>query len=118
MDLLQILIDCYNRNDFSNVLGVLSKDCSYASQWVFEEMQGSEQISEYLIAKTDTIAKYHAFPTAKKARILSPYFGRECIALYQGDLNNPACIIIIESENEKITRIDICMPELFRFELV
>ncbi len=66
MDLLQILIDCYNRNDFSNVLGVLSKDCSYASQWVFEEMQGSEKISEYLIAKTDTIAKYHAFPTAKK----------------------------------------------------
>ncbi len=115
---LQVLLECYNQNDFRALEPHLANECHYESQWVFEALVGKRKIMEYLLAKAETIAKYNAFPVAKHARILSPYRDKECILLYQGDLHAPACIVIIEEKANTITRIDICIPELFKYELI
>ena len=117
MDLLQILIDCYNNNNFNDIESILAPDCSYASQWVFEEMVGGKRIAEYLIAKTDTIERYKAYVLAKRAKILYPYRGQDCALLYQDDLENPDCLVLIKTKENKISHIDICEPGLFRYEL-
>ena len=40
VDLLGLLIECYNKNDFSSLRPHLSDYCKYTSQWVFDEMVG------------------------------------------------------------------------------
>ena len=48
-DLLGLLIECYNKNDFLPLRPYLSDDCKYTSQWVFDEMVGGNKICDYLI---------------------------------------------------------------------
>ena len=115
MTLNQQLAQCYNNNDFSNLGSYLDEDCKYASQWVMEELCGKDTISEYLIAKSQRIAETKSFVRAVEGIIQHPYPQKDCILLFQGDDNAPSCIIVLEEKNQKISRIDICMPELFEW---
>ena len=116
LDLLGLLIECYNKNDFSQLRPFLSEDCRYTSQWVFDEMVGGDEICDYLIAKSKRIAETKYYVSAKRITILNPYHGQEAALLFQGNGDNPSCIILIKEASEHITQIDICMPELFVYE--
>ena len=35
--------------------------------------------------------------------------------MFQGNEETPSCIILIKVESEKISQIDICMPQLFKY---
>ena len=115
-DLLGLLIECYNKNDFLPLRPYLSDDCKYTSQWVFDEMVGGNRICDYLITKSKRISEAGSIVIAKRATILNPYFGREAALMFQDDKESPSCIILIKTEKEHITQIDICMPELFEFK--
>ena len=115
-DLLGLLIECYNKNDFLPLRPFLSEDCRYNSQWVFDEMVGGDKICDYLIAKSKRIAETNCYVSAKRITILNPYSGQEAALLFQGGEELPSCIVIIKNDAEQITQIDICMPELFAYE--
>ena len=115
-DLLGLLIECYNKNDFLPLRPYLSDDCKYTSQWVFDEMVGGIKICDYLITKSKRISEAGSIVIAKRVTILNPYFGQEAALMFQDDKESPSCIILIKTEKEHITQIDICMPELFEFK--
>ena len=115
IDLLEILIECYNGNDFSSLRQFLSPDCKYTSQWVFDEMVGDNKICDYLIAKSKRIAEAGARVIAKRVTITSPYSGQDAALMFQDNEQTPSCIILIKAEKNLIKQIDICMPELFTF---
>lgn len=55
MDNLGVLIQCYNENSFEALQNALDEKCAYRSQWVFDEMVGSENIVRFLVAKSRSI---------------------------------------------------------------
>lgn len=116
VDLLGLLLECYNKNDFLPLRPYLSDNCRYTSQWVFDEIVGGNEICDYLIAKSKRIMEARSFVIAKRVSILSPYSDQEAALIFQGNKNIPSCIILIKTANEHITQIDICMPELFEYE--
>lgn len=115
VDLLGLLIKCYNKNDFSSLRPHLSDNCRYTSQWVFDEMVGGNTICDYLIAKSKRISETGCFVVAKRVSILNPYPEQEAALMFQGNEETPSCIILIKVESEKISQIDICMPQLFKY---
>ena len=115
VDLLGLLIDCYNKNDFLPLRPHLSDNCRYTSQWVFDEMVGGNEICDYLIAKSKRISETDRFVAAKRVSILNPYPEQKAALMFQGDEETPSCIILIKVESEKISQIDICIPQLFKY---
>ena len=115
VDLLGLLIKCYNKNDLSSLRPHLSDNCRYTSQWVFDEMVGGNTICDYLIAKSKRISETGCFVVAKRVSILNPYPEQEAALMFQGNEETPSCIILIKVESEKISQIDICMPQLFKY---
>ena len=115
-NLLELLIECYNKNDFLPLRPYLSDNCKYTSQWVFDEMVGGDKICDYLITKSKRIFETKNFVVAKKITILNPYLGQEAALMFQSNKETPSCIILIKTEEERIAQIDICMPELFEYE--
>ena len=45
----------WNRLDATEFLALLAPDAKYASQWVFDELQGKDAIGDYLRAKLKTV---------------------------------------------------------------
>ena len=115
VDLLGLLIECYNKNDFLPLRPHLSDDCKYASQWSFDEMVGGDIICDYLIAKSKRISETGYSVVAKRVSILSPYPGQEAALMFQGNEETPSSIIMTKVESEKISQIDICIPQLFKY---
>ena len=115
VDLLGLLVDCYNKNDFSPLRTYLSDDCKYTSQWVFDEMVGGDTICDYLIAKSKRISEAGCSVAVKRVSLLSPYPGQAAALMFQGSEETPSCIILIKTGDDKITQIDICMPQLFKY---
>ena len=116
VDLLGLLIDCYNKNDFSSLRPYLSENCRYTSQWVFDEMVGGDTICDYLIAKSKHISETGRFVVAKRVSVLNPYPGQEAALMFQGNEETPSCIILIEVESKKISQIDICIAFVTEFQ--
>ena len=115
VDLLGLLIECYNKNNFPPLRTYLSDDCKYTSQWVFDDMVGGDTICDYLVAKSKHISEAGCSVAANRVSLLSPYPGQEAALMFQGNEETPSCIILIKVGNEKITQIDICMPQLFKY---
>ena len=115
-NLIHVLADCYNRNSFETLRDVLHEDCHYASQWVFEEMIGKDRITDFLVAKSIRMEERGTKTHADIGTIIHPYAGKKCLIMHQGSDETKA-IIIIKAYNNKISRIDICMPELFEYSV-
>lgn len=114
-DLIGLLIECYNKNNFLPLRPHLSDNCRYTSQWVFDEMVGGNTVCDYLIAKSKRISATGGFVVAKRVSILSPYPEQDAALMFQGNEETPSCIILIKIESKKISQIDICMPQLFKY---
>lgn len=115
VDLLGLLIDCYNKNDFSSLRPYLSEKCRYTSQWVFDEMVGGDRICDYLIARSKRISETGRFVVARRVSVLDPHPGQDAALMFQGGEETPSCIILIKVESKKISQIDICIPQLFKY---
>ena len=117
LDLICVLANCYNMNSFETLRNILDEDCHYASQWVFEEMIGKDRITDFLVAKSIRIAETGAKVRADIGTIKNPYAGKKCLVMRQGSDDEVKTIIMIEINSNKISRIDICMPELFTYSV-
>jgi len=108
----------WNRLDADEFLALLAPDAKYASQWVFEELNGKSLIENYLYAKIETV-KAHAInnPNSKiRVEIGTTQAGaadRPCAYMKQGDSE---AVVIFTVNDGMITRYELCIPQLYRPE--
>tara|TARA_R110002051_G_scaffold309063_2_gene381458 strand:- start:239 stop:613 length:375 start_codon:yes stop_codon:yes gene_type:complete len=107
MKLIKELAKTYNNLNINNIENLFSKDVVYESQNVLEPIQGSENLINYLNQKFETIKKSNNLVYAELA-YLDAQKEKACIILSQGDKENKGALVLIESADNLITRIDIC----------
>lgn len=107
----------WNRLDPSEFIDFLDAEAHCASQWVFTEMVGREAIADYLIQKMQTVAAHSAISSdtevfAELGSTTRSFPDRDCVLMAQGDKNKVTAVVLFETVGEKITRYDMCIPEL------
>jgi|SRR5208283_2942991 len=120
---VELYIDAWNKMDFTQLFQVLDDNCRYNSQYVFDEMESKARIVDYFKGKIKTIKKSKSKVMAKLARLkrgasLDPIPGSYCAAVYQDDPETIAAVVFLEVEKGKIININLCMPALYKVELV
>ncbi|QOD60669.1 hypothetical protein H9I45_15215 [Polaribacter haliotis] len=107
MNLIHKLAKTYNNLNIKHIEGFLSKDVIYESQNVLEPIQGRENLINYLTQKFETIKKSNNLVYAELG-YLDAQKEKACIILSQGEKENEGALVLIESADNLITRIDIC----------
>jgi hypothetical protein len=101
--------------DSSAFCALLAEDSRYASQWVFDELVGKDEISKYLEEKIETIRARSSASRVQaelgEATLSSP--GRSCVVLTQGEANEVSAVVLFEVDGKAVTRFDMCIPDLF-----
>ena len=141
-DVLCALQKGYESGDFSQLFPFLAHDCVLESQWVLEPNTGYDAVVSYFTGKGKTLAKHECFPTCKIVELLGDCNpinstavsingleakpasfghmytpGKLCLLMEQtlnGETNGIIVDVQIDSEG-MVKRIDLCMPELFRY---
>ncbi|MEN6572369.1 MAG: nuclear transport factor 2 family protein [Anaerolineaceae bacterium] len=106
----------WNRLDCTEFVELLAPDASYASQWVFEELEGKEAIEKYLTNKIKAVKEGKDPIFAELTTATESYPGKDCVAMAQGDKQVVAAVVIFEVNDSRIKRIDMCMPNLFNLK--
>ena len=140
-DYLELISEGYRCGDFSSVFPYLAQDCVMESQWVLTPNEGYEAVAAYLNGKGESLKKSGFFPSCSIVELVGNIntmknvdmkvngeeqhgavglwypAGELCLLMKQKmDAKENAVILRLKlSENEKIARIDLCMPELFRY---
>ena len=104
----------WNNLDPIEFVELLAEDAHYASQYVFDEIEGKEAFTEYLAGKFKTVRNSESEVSADLAVIQKPYPGKPCTILVQGYNTS---VVTFEVSNGKINRFDLCMPELFDVQM-
>jgi hypothetical protein len=138
-DVLRILETAYEKGDFTEFVSLLTEDCVYESMWVLEPLCGREAVSRHLLGKGKSIKESETFPSCwivelvgnmnplpesdivvngenKRATIALAYeAGKFCLMMSQ-ELNGETNEVLVDlklTEDGKVSRMDLCMPELF-----
>ena len=106
----------WNRLVCSQFLELLDENAHYASQWVFAELENKTAISEYLIGKMKTIKETDSRVYAGLGNTRSGFAGRDCVFMAQGNKEELQAVVLFEIANNKISRCDLCIPELLNVE--
>lgn len=139
---LEKLGEGYETGDFSALFSCLSKDCIMESQWVMTPNTGYDAVVEYYTGKGATLQRTKSFPSCSIQELVGNVHpiekadvhvnGGEAVQSGVGLFYTPCDIcLLMEQElkdetvriiatiqiddEEKIKRIDLCMPELFQF---
>ena len=118
MDAVTAYAKAWNRLDPASLTDLLSDDVCYASQWVFDELEGKQAVAGHLTRKMHAIEAssrnaplHRPFAELVKTTIGGP--GRDAIGMTEPDSDALDCLVLLETAQGKISRIDICMIELF-----
>lgn len=141
-DYLDILCKGYETGDFFDLYPCLSRDCVMESQWVLTPNVGYDAVVDYFTGKGATLRRANAFPSCSiqelvgsinpisnakacinetkgiKGKVGLNYTpGELCMLMEQenGDEKIEVIVRVQLDDNEKIKRIDLCMPELFQY---
>ena len=140
---LETLCKCYSTGRFENLYTLLADDCVFESQWVLTPNVGKPAIVDYFQGKGATLRKNNCCPictivefignvnTIKNAEVhlnggeaqrasfgLWYPEGKLAMLMCQTlkDKTNGVIVDLQLDENDAISRIDLCMPELFNFK--
>ena len=138
-NILRILEDAYEDGDFTEFVTLLAEDCVYESMWVLEPLRGREAVTNHLLGKGKSIQKSGAYPRCwieefvgsmnpisnaninlngekKYGTVALAYeSGKFCLMLEQ-ELDGKTNEMLIDlklTESGLVSRMDLCMPELF-----
>jgi len=140
--ILRVIEKSYATGDFENLFPYLAEDCVFESQWVLEPNVGYDATVKYLRGKGETLKRTQDFPYGrivelvgnmnpiKKAKVnvngeapsdasIGLFYepGKLCLLLEQ-ELEKETVSLLIDvqlNDDKKIARIDLCMPELFKY---
>ncbi len=140
---LKALCIGYSTGNFEKIFTLLADDCVFESQWVMTPNVGKEAVSDYLVNKGKTLQRSGSFPeciiiefvgnlnTVENAEIHlndeAPKRGSFGLWYQDGKLamlmcqklNGETISVVVDiklNEFDQISRIDLCMPELFKFK--
>lgn len=103
----ELLAKTYNNLNIKHIEGFLSKNVIYENQNVLEPIQARENLINYLTQKFKTIKKSNNLVYAELG-YLDAQKEKPCVILSQGKKENKGALVLIESADNLITRIDIC----------
>ena len=141
-DVLSVLEDGYTTGSFEGLFPFLAQDCVMESQWVLTPNTGYEAVTAYFSGKGNTLAKSGNFPHCSIVELLgncdlvksasvslnggkpdvaalglmyTP--GKLCLEMRQtiDDKENAVIVDVTLNESGLVKRIDLCMPELFKY---
>jgi len=96
-----------NHLDFSHLEPWLDENVKYASQWVVEDINGSEEYARYIQGKLQAIRRSGERVWAEIA--YTDAFGAgPCVVLAQGAQSNLLSTLLIEMKAEKISAMTMC----------
>ena len=101
---------------------LLADDFHYASQWVFAEIESKQEYLDYITMKLRAMKDSGAKVCAEMGEIeqsfavLSHGWGTPCVVITQGARDDVAALVFAEVKDETIRRLDMCMPELYRWK--
>ena len=139
---LTLIGSCYATGDFEPLFPYLSSDCVWESQWRLTPENGKHEVMNYFRKKGEILRASGAFPkwmivqfidsvnyihganikAGKKpwetASVGLFYTPGELALFMSQDLDDYSNAMIgrITVKDDLISRIDLCMPELFKFE--
>ncbi len=139
---LNIIADAYESGNFENVFEYLADDCVFESQWVMVPNTGIEEVKDYLISKGETLKRTGYFPDCDIVELLGNHKIVENVDLIVNEENKHGsfslmyepgelCLLMKQTIDEKesktilrltlnqeykVSRIDLCMPTLFKYE--
>lgn len=138
---LELVAVGYETGNFESLFPYLAEDCVMESQWVLTPNVGYDTIVSYLTGKGKTLKRTGSNPSCsiqelvvninliknvsfddgkemKHGSVGMQYpSGELCLLMEQtiDDKTNGVILRIKLNEEEKISRIDLCMPELFQY---
>lgn len=140
-DYLNMISEGYENGDFTPLYPYLAEDCVLESQWVKTSNVGYDAVVSYLSGKGETLKITGLFPTCSIQELVGNatlmnnvdvnvngertygtvgfYYqsGELCLLMEQtiDNKKNGVLLRIQLNEDEKISRISLCMPELFEY---
>ena len=109
-----VYVAAWNQLDCSIFIELLAEDASYASQWVFSELEGKNTIQDYLVKKMNAVRNGGSPVYAELGKTSLSFPDRDCTVLAQGDKEKVSAVVLFEVAAGKIKRFDLCIPELLR----
>jgi len=111
----------WNRLEPDGFLALLAPDARYASQWVFEELVGSESIADYLRDKMETVRSHSVNNPDSRVQVEVGRTDQEsgsrfCALMIQGQPDTVKAVVHFDIDNNRIARYDLCVPELLGVE--
>lgn len=138
---LQIIGSCYATGDFEPLFPYLADDCVWESQWRLTPETGKETVINYFNKKGTILKETGSFPKwmvvefidnmnpinsnivrgskSEHASVALFYEAGKLALFMSQDLDDRKNAMIIDltiDDQNLIKRIDLCMPELFKFE--
>lgn len=138
---LTLIGSCYATGDFEPLFPYLSSDCVWESQWRLTPENGKHEVMNYFRKKGEILKSSGGFlrwivvqlidnsnPVRANVKAgkepwkevsLGLWYPAGELALFMSqNLNDysTAMIVRITVKDDLISRIDLCMPELFKFE--
>lgn len=138
---LQIIGSCYATGDFEPLFPYLADDCVWESQWRLTPETGKETVINYFNKKGAILKETGSFPKwmvvefidnmnpinsnivrgskSEHASVALFYEAGKLALFMSQDLDDRKNAMIIDltiDDQNLIKRIDLCMPELFKFE--
>lgn len=107
----------WNRLEPEGFLALLAPDARYASQWVFDELTGISDISDYLQAKMRTVRAHsvnnpESRVRAEIGRTSLGDSGRPCAFMTQGQNTPVQAAVLFQIRDGKVSRYDLCIPQI------
>lgn len=142
---LSVLAKCYSSGCFDDLFPLLSDDCVFETQWRLNPDVGKSAVIAYFTGKGQTMRDYHACPVCDLISFVGDsnpirnaditlndeqQFHGTFLMMYEPDklalrmrqtLNGQTNLVIADltlNETDQISRIDLCMPELFRYRVL
>jgi len=121
-----ILKHCYATADSSLIEEYLADDVVCESQWVIQPREGKAVVMAYYNEKATRMKESADHVRVQEARLVKKGKGGQVMLSYkEGDpvlvmvQGENTCIVTVKmNESQLISRIDICMPQFFQWELV
>jgi Leu/Phe-tRNA-protein transferase len=112
-ELLNVFKNAYRYFYIDDLKEYLADDFHYASQYVFSEIKSKAAYLEYLSGKLKTIQRLRAPDNRLFMEIVYDRYSKKPYLFMRQ--NKTSALFVPQIHDGQFTRIDLCIPELFRF---
>lgn len=123
---LKVLCQCYSTGRFHSLFPFLSEQCVFESQWVLTPNTGKDAVVDYFRKKGEVLQRTGSYPECTIVELVDHLNTTKNDDIHHDQLAMLMCqqsrgeristlVNMQVDENGLIARIDLCMPELFRF---